>query len=233
MTSHINLNYTFDVVYWGTKRNTLIRHHVFCAPLIRALICRSWTSTANFCVAPHAVLTISTIKKQLIRDNTNCSSIRQAFSDGVTCLLVCLIHVAFCQIWAKADTEKPGRCPIIFRMSPLVLLHAQCLALIPRPQFKVSLNDIVRRGIELTTPGLTVKSVTPRPRSACTSHLSLSLSLFLSLPLSISLSLSLCLQNAGLWRDKKNRRWLDAAHCAHMNIVEVHVFASDVTYILR
>ena len=55
------------------------------------------------------------------------------------CLFVCLFNLrnvlpAFGLIGRprerEADTEEPGRCPTPFRMGPLVLLHAQCIALI-------------------------------------------------------------------------------------------------------
>ena len=40
----------------------------------------------------------------------------------------------------EADTEKPKRCPTLFRMSPLVLLHAQCIALI----HEISVKSLIR-----------------------------------------------------------------------------------------
>jgi len=66
---------------------------------------------------------------------------------GLNCFNVCwfvLIYVRFCQLLAnwmsqrKVGTEKPGQCPTLCWMSPLVLLHAQCIALIHGPPFKVS-----------------------------------------------------------------------------------------------
>ena len=72
--------------------------------------------------------------------------------NDITCtcsLLVCLFK--FTSVSANsgligrprergADTEKPGRCPTLFRMSPLVLLHVQCIALI----HDISIKSLIR-----------------------------------------------------------------------------------------
>ena len=77
---------------------------------------------------------------------------------GSECLFVCLIYVTFCQLWAKWTSQRGGSgyrgnrampysfsnkknlkiCVVtdfillatLFRRSPLVLLHAQCMELI-------------------------------------------------------------------------------------------------------
>ena len=52
------------------------------------------------------------------------------------------------------DTEKPRQCPTLFRMSLLVLLHAQCIALIVGRRFKVSFEWLGPAGNRTHDPWL-------------------------------------------------------------------------------
>ena len=89
------------------------------------------------------------------------------------CLFV-LIYVAFCQLWANQTSQREGSgyrgtrtmsCSFSNETTgsfkcPVYSTNTWNLGLKSHP------NDMVRRGIELTTPGFTVQSATPRPWSA-------------------------------------------------------------------